>query len=668
MPSKTFLFNRGILTQTLRNVGWTSLLFFVLLFFSVPLQLLMKYTQERDPFEQPPVNLFAVSGDLQVVFLFTVPVLLAIFLFRYMHVKLAADFIHGLPIKREPLFHQQVIIGALLLITPLILVSIINACLIPFLNISDIFSTSDVINWFLTTATITLLVYMSSVFVSTFTGMSVLHGLLTYVLIGFPFGMMMLIVMNLRYALTGLAIDYYLHGRLSEYLLLPARYTHMIQDRLLTGTEFFIYITLILVFYVTALLVYRKRNVEVANSAVAFKPLQPLFKYGVTFCFALVGGLYFLGAQHSLSWGIFGYGIGALLGYVISQMILDKTWRIASKWKGYVGFIIIFGIIGVILYSDITGFESKVPEAEDVERVYLSDGFYSLFVSPEDFKDVDDYMYKEYEPFYYEEKENIKHIIQLHEAISAEHDQHRRLSQQGSQSVSLVYELKNGKKLVRQYIIPYQEYKVFYEPIVASDEHMENYHQLLKDQNLENVEQLIIRSHDGRDKQVTISDPKQVRELLEVIKKDMRSQSYEDLYRYSGNEAWGDIELIRPDKKALSYVTWHKSYAGVDEWLQQQGLREEARQTGNDYSKVIILKNDFKKSMDELTKEEIEKHADKLTVTDSNKIDEILTASIWDDRGEYLIAFYDKEQRGPITRTFRNDKVPDFVKQHFNNK
>ncbi|MBM7703682.1 DUF6449 domain-containing protein [Metabacillus iocasae] len=666
MPSKTFLFNRGIFVQTIRNVGWASLLYFVLLFFSLPLQLLMKYTQERDPFEQLPLNLFSVMGDLQVIFVFTVPVLLAIFLFRYMHVKLSADFMHGLPVKREQLFHQQVGVGAALLILPIVLITLLSAILIPFLNIQDIFSTEDVVKWFFTVTLMTLLVYTSSIFVSVFTGMSILHGLLTYILLAFPVGITIMVIMNLRYFLNGLAVDYYFNGSFVENLFLPARYMELTNDRLLTTTEMVIYSFLILFFYVMALLMYLKRNVEVANSAIAFKPLQPIFKYGVTFCVAIVGGLYFQEVQYSFNWGVFGYIAGALLGYVIAQMILDKTWRIFSKWKGYVGFLVAFGLLGFILQADVTGFERKVPEVEDVEKVYFAEDFYPLFVSPENFED--DQAYNEYKPFYYRETENIEHIIAFHKQVAKEQHAYVRQDWKHARSVAILYELKNGKQITRQYIVPAKEYKLFYEPIVSSDEHMENYHELLRDQNLDDVEQLILRSHDGQEKQVTIADPQQVREFLKVIEKDMRTQSFDDLYRYPGQEPWGDIELIRPDKKALSHVSWNKSYEGVDQWLAKQNLLEKARSTGKDYDQVIIVENDFNKSIDELKQKEIEKAPHALKVTDASQIDVMLKASIWDDRGEYVVAFYHNKQKYPVIRSFRSDKIPDFVKQHFNNK
>ncbi|MEH7488281.1 hypothetical protein [Priestia megaterium] len=102
MQSKTSSFNRGMWIQSMRNVGWIGALYTLVLLFILPLQIILRYTgevNENGMYTEKLKTLFEVVGSLQFLFMFTVPVVLAIFLFRYIQTKSAADYIHSLPIS-----------------------------------------------------------------------------------------------------------------------------------------------------------------------------------------------------------------------------------------------------------------------------------------------------------------------------------------------------------------------------------------------------------------------------------------------------------------------------------------------------------------------------------------------------------------------------------------
>ena len=85
----------------------------------------------------------------------------------------------------------------------------------------------------------------------------------------------------------------------------------------------------------------------------------------------LTGGMYF-GDFQKMGWIIFGFIVGSLIGYSIATMILEKTWRILYKWKGYIGFAIVASISLLLLNMDIVGYENNVPQDSEVKRVYVS--------------------------------------------------------------------------------------------------------------------------------------------------------------------------------------------------------------------------------------------------------------------------------------------------------
>ncbi|MDK8210583.1 multidrug ABC transporter permease, partial [Bacillus subtilis] len=79
MQSKTSSFNRGMWIQSMRNVGWISALYTLVLLFILPLQIILRYTgevNENGMYTEKLKTLFEVVGSLQFLFMFTVPVVL----------------------------------------------------------------------------------------------------------------------------------------------------------------------------------------------------------------------------------------------------------------------------------------------------------------------------------------------------------------------------------------------------------------------------------------------------------------------------------------------------------------------------------------------------------------------------------------------------------------
>ena len=137
-----------------------------------------------------------------------------------------------------------------------------------------------------------------------------------------------------------------------------------------------IYLVLTILLYLLSLYLYKKRKTESASEAIAFSKLRSIFKYGITFCTMLFGGVYFSAVQsNSFVWMIFGYVIGAVIGYYFAEIVLQKTWRVFLHFKG----ILIYGVIATvcIIGTQTLGFyENKVPEQDEVKNVLLADTHY----------------------------------------------------------------------------------------------------------------------------------------------------------------------------------------------------------------------------------------------------------------------------------------------------
>ncbi len=664
MLSKTLWFNRGIFIQNLRNVGWIGIVHVLVLFAAIPLQLVMMYTKYTDDqWKYLPNwnNVFEISNVFQGMVVFTIPVLLAIFLFRYMQVKRSADYIHSLPIRREALFYQHIAFGTLMLIVPILFTAVLTIVLcyaLPWNNIH--FSIVDIIIWAAETCLMELFVFSASVCMGILTGISVLQGALSYILLLFPAGISVLVLMNMKYVLFGFAADYYLNANL-EHIIPFFRFIEL-RTKPLTVAEVSGYLFLIVVFCALSLWLYKKRHSEVANQALAFPLLRPVFKYGVAFCTMLVGGFYFGETQRQFAWIIFGYITFSLIGFFVAEMIIEKTWRVFHKWKGYVYFAMAMLVIGVFLHLDITGYEKRLPSLGDIQRVYFGESAYEF----ENNREQSNAPLEQSNQFL-KTKSNIKNVYLFHQQLI--HDRPTTsLPSSETRQVAIGYELKNGEKMIRTYNIPFETYKNFYKSIMESTEYKKNFYFLLHDKGVSPIRQVTIHAFHPFEKTVMLTDPKQVQQFVSILKTELENETVDDmLYARDG---WGDMELLQSDGDNIP-LTWKKSYLRLEKWLEQQGLLSKARTTADDIQYAIVIKNEERKPLYELTEDpnfqqQLQTRTDVLRITDKKQLEECLReSSEIDDAPLYIIAYYRSNHSGLQWSGFTEQHVPGFIRESF---
>ncbi|MFP7735431.1 hypothetical protein ACLHDF_18825 [Priestia aryabhattai] len=195
--------------------------------------------------------------------MFVIPVLLGIFLFRYIQTKIAADYIQSLPIKRSTLFHQNMLLGALILVVPILITRVVTFAVKGVLTVENVYTTEDVISWVGYSILINLFVLTGTVLAGMFTGMSVLQGIFLYVLFLLPDGLSYLAISNVKLYWYGYAYDYYMSKNIDR--LVPFLHVVQMVAHKSFSTSVFVYIGLIILFYIIALITYQKRRVEAAT-------------------------------------------------------------------------------------------------------------------------------------------------------------------------------------------------------------------------------------------------------------------------------------------------------------------------------------------------------------------------------------------------------------------
>ena len=214
-------------------------------------------------------------------------------------------------------------------------------------------------------------------------------------------------------------------------------------------------------FLVIALLLFRKRRMEYAGYVIAFKPLQPVFKY----CFA-IGCSLVLGLL--LAYTVFSnliesaplltiigcMLIGAFIGYFVAEMLLKKSLHVFGRaWIGFGATCLVIALSITAIDFDVFGFERHIPKTEEIESV-------SIFPY---YEDVNDFV---------EDKAIIEDVRTLHQQIVEEKSQNEAMMRQydtrehqarlsdGSyevdithETVNIHYKLKDGSVIQRTYAL-----------------------------------------------------------------------------------------------------------------------------------------------------------------------------------------------------------------------
>ncbi|EWG11355.1 DUF6449 domain-containing protein [Cytobacillus firmus] len=648
MQSKTSLIKREILKTIFRSVGWVSIVYFLGLFFAIPLDIIMNSSEEQQKFLDID-NLFQYNFQLQFIFSISVPVALSVFLFRYTQVKQYSDLMHSLPVKRESIFHQYALTGIILLILPVLLIALIVLVLYQPLNLQDFYSVWEIINWVGITLLFNIVIYLAGVSVGMLTGLSAVQGVLTYIFLLLPVGLIVLVSINLPFYLFGYPGQYYMESKFEKFSPLIA-FTQM-NMRTPSIVEAAIYLILIVSLYFLGLQIYKRRRMEAVSHALVFPITKPIFKFCVTFCTMLLGGGYFGEMQGGMTWITAGYVFGALIGYAAAEMVLQKSWRVTIHVKGLMVYTAIMAALLILFQFDLTQYEKRIPHSNEIERVHFSESYY--LYSDNDHE----------EPLYLKEYENIDLVRRFHETIIKGEN---RLAQiPGRDSVFIVYELKNGEKLVRDYRINKKEYKPFLKLIYESDEYKMATNEIYQ-VSADETSKITITPSGPVTKRAVITDKGDLKEAVEILTEEVDTASYEELQGI--DEPYAHIEIYYNDSQK-AYMTWNPSYIRFEEWLEKKSLLNDAKVNSNDISYAVAAKAkdiDINFAAGYSYEEVFEKMSDSkssIKITDKEQIESSLRNSNGYIEGDYIIAFYFDEQRTMDIKSYTEKTVPDFIKE-----
>lgn len=373
----------------------------------------------------------ALATPMTIVF----GVLAAMAVCSHLYTTRSCNFTAALPPKRTALFATHYLTGLLWLVVPVAVMTLMASFLAIGCSLSGF-------------ASGLALVCMQTLFFYSF---AVLCGMLTGHLLALPvfYGIFNGLVGGLWYLLTLLFREFYF-GYPGSLVAVPAwvewftpawqLFSYGSPDAGYGMSA--VYAGVGIVFALAAWLLYVKRPMERAGDVVIWAGLRPVFRYGVALCSGLA-----LGSLTRLVLGLdeLGLAVSVMLwgvaGCFVGQMFLSKSVRVLRYWKGAGAIACACAALFLVMKLDLTGYETQVPEADEVVSVTIS-GLDSYPVdTASNFHDIQT-----------QDPQAISLITQLHQALVGQRNTFNGYYD-NSTRFDVTYTLADGTRLTRSYTV-----------------------------------------------------------------------------------------------------------------------------------------------------------------------------------------------------------------------
>lgn len=139
-------------------------------------------------------------------------------------------------------------------------------------------------------------------------------------------------------------------------------------------------------FLLAALFLYKKRHLECAGDAVAFRPLVPVFQV-LCAIFVMASGQFFLYSILGLrnqNYPVL--AIGLVIGWFIGRMLIERSTRVfrLRNWYGLGALAAVLVMTLVFTHFDVLNIEERMPKQEQIKSVILDTGYINSIKLEED--------------------------------------------------------------------------------------------------------------------------------------------------------------------------------------------------------------------------------------------------------------------------------------------
>lgn len=574
MTLKTSFFNKAIYKSCVKRYAWGSFLYFVILFISTVLSVLLNIQRDfsympENYFTDYPVILHGQYITLPILMAIVVPTIVTLLIFRFIHSKKQTIFTHSLPVSKKANYISSLLAGFTLMYVPVLfnglLLAITSLC-----GYSDYFTVANCLTWTGYNLTGIFMMFSIAVFSATVTGNSFASIVINILIHS---------VLFIIYASFNSMADVFLYGYNGGadeifQILCDNNFTVVVYGFIdkyfrndLTTFKYIIYSLISILIYIVSYFIYKKRKPETASDVAGFKSLNSVFKYLVSFLVTMFGFAIFSSyINNNITVFLVIIFFISLIAYFASEMVLKKTINVFYSWKGYIGFISIFILI-VVIFAETSffGFETNVPDKNDIESATLYN-----------------YYHSEKEPFTVN-PEIIDIIINTHtNLVEKDFPKTKGSSLYQSEKMALIhikYHLKNGKSIQRVYRIPTDDCMKLMNKLYSFDDYKKISEVVFIDDSLISNIYLNHEIH-----------IKETYELLDVVREDVLNLTYEQLYneRFTNDEYSLVIEhkqkqpieikgMPQATATRREYIQINPSYEKTMKWLNEKGYLKQVK-------------------------------------------------------------------------------------------
>jgi ABC-2 type transport system permease protein len=457
MQSKISFFNKTIFKKNFTHYWPVWFGYLVICLFEIPFGIYIcsrnvaYYTIEAErAVERTNSYVNLMRAVMSPILPFLVAAVVAMALFSYLYNAKSANMIHSLPVRREELFVTNYLSGLLFMAVPQVIATLLGVFVCAAVGITE-----------LQYLMLSLVYALGNMFF--FYSMAVCVGMLTGQLLALPVcyvalnfveimleGIGSVIVSFLCFGMSNsdfslskfsvLSPVYYLSKKLgigTEYLN-TGGYAYHVHG----GKTLLVYVLVSFVLIALALFAYRKRRIESAGDLISIGWVKPVFRWCVTICSALLGGMVFGSIFQGTVSGTKEFVITlcailavGVVSFFIAQMFLEKKFKVFSKKR--------FAELGIgaacmvvllcMLEFDVFGIESWTPDVSEVKMASL-----------------------EYNSLALTDEKEIEELIDLHKDIIGKKSELEADAAEGNATygIAISYKLKDGSKVKRYYAVP----------------------------------------------------------------------------------------------------------------------------------------------------------------------------------------------------------------------
>lgn len=535
------------------------------------------------------------------IYMAGIPLVAAMLMMSFFHKPAKALALHAQPYSRSKLFNSHVVSGWLMCIIPVVLTALLYLVFMRETLIHTIYETASdsifvmgspdtvsiniytvgaIMKWLASSIGIITFFYGMYILAGSLTGNSAMHLLLS--------GLFFIIVPALL-----LIVSTYCESYIEGFVSLPDWLSDVmrcfnplimmitsVMETIVTAKTTLTYLVLGLVFIAAGGAAHRLAKLEKVGDSMIFRPVEEIITYLVVFVGMTVFGFFFQSFKdNSKTFLIIGMVIGTLITFFITKVVIARSVKIFNmkNLKSLGIYVVIAVLFTAFTVFDITGISKRLPKLDQVESVsceYMFSGYDMDSFASGSFQGLSDIgklsspyvinkvyelhkyvieneLYQQNDPFDYYFNSNITY---RDDKVLAE-------------SVQFVYKYKNGSEFKRsfQFALDDKAAELINDIVTNSDYRAAL---TLSDKIDEKLYDNAYASIDCNGEPVIISDPDELKKIIEAYDEDVYNSNYIDIYNriVSGED-------VSAEDKMLS-----EKYCGVAIIFRNEDTENEAKE------------------------------------------------------------------------------------------